>query len=175
MKHEYDSNANQSIKDKLIRRDVIQCVSMLVYNLVQNAETFEDYHDDLYGAYEGPADYEEAASQEGWEQAKNGVFYNNPGKDVEINETADDYEELCEEEGIDVDGYRRDIFEHWIVAESFARQLEKQGHKVLRDFFGLTVWCRPTTGQAISMDYVIDMIAENMEILEGQKNHKLWI
>ena len=40
----------------------------------------------------------------------------------------------------------------------------------LKDFFGMTVWGRATTGQAILLDGVISEICSDMEILEGQAN-----
>ena len=48
-----------------------------------------------------------------------------------------------------------EAFEHWIVDGYLASLLEEQGEMVCRDFFGLTIWGRTSTGQAISMDGVI--------------------
>ena len=50
-----------------------------------------------------------------------------------------------------------EVYEHWIVSSHFAYKLEQHGQTV-KDFFGLTVWCRCCTGQAISMDHVIQEI-----------------
>ena len=65
---DYDSPVNQDIKRKFVEREVIHCASMLVYELAQKAEHFPDYEDDLYGAFEGLPDYEEAARAEGWNE-----------------------------------------------------------------------------------------------------------
>ena len=164
---DYNSTKNQEIKGKLVSREVIYCVSTLVSELANKAEEFRDYEDDLYGAFQAEPDYQEAAEYEGWEQTGHeGYFINEEGREV----CANDWRELCEEENIDTFDYQAEVYEHWLVTEWLADRLEEQGQKVLRDFFGLTVWCRCTTGQAILLDHVISKIAEEMEILEGQKN-----
>lgn len=48
-----------------------------------------------------------------------------------------------------------EIFEHWLVTEWFSEKLEAKGEKIIQDLFGLTIWCRTTTGQSICMDSVI--------------------
>jgi hypothetical protein len=54
------------------------------------------------------------------------------------------------------------VFEHWAVSEWLAGKLEEQGERVDRDFAGLCVWARTTSGQSISMDGVIERIAAEM-------------
>ena len=158
---DYNSSENQRIISKLVQNEVQSCLSMLVFELAQKAEHFPDYEDDLAGAFQGLPDYEKAAREAGW---------------VETNETAEDWKELCEEENIDTYDYCQDIYEYWAVSGLMADDLERHGHKVIRDFFDFkAVWCRPTSGQSIASDYVMGKIAEGMEILEGQKNHKQWI
>jgi hypothetical protein len=139
---------------------------MMVSELSKKAEEFPEYTDDLYNAYQGMPDFEEAALQNGWTQKKNGKFYNKENKETSDAET---FEALCEEQNIDAYEYAGDIYEHWIVSDFLADKLENHGHRVLKDFFGMTIWCRPTTGQAILLDYVISAICEEMEILDGQK------
>jgi len=167
MKINPHSETNQRICGRLVEGEVIYCISQLVYELAQKAEHFRDWEDDLYGAFEGNPNYEEAAFQAGWNRQNDGVFINGDQK----NDTAEDWQELCEDEGIDANDYRPDVYEHWLVSNWLAGKLENHGEKVIRDFFGFNaVWCRTTTGQMISMDSVIWKIAEEMEILEGQKN-----
>ncbi len=168
---DYNSNINQEIKQNFVNREVIYCVSALVFELAKKAEEFPEYTEDLYGAFEGIPDYEEAAKDSGWieltprsEDRYN--FYNN---DTEETSNAENWQELCEEQDVDLTDYIPEIYEHWIVTDFLADKLEEQGHKVLRDFFGMTVWCRPTTGQSILLDHVIGEICADMEILEGQK------
>ena len=164
---DYNSNVNQEIKRKFVDREVIYCVSTLVNELAKKAEHFRDYEDDLYDAFRGIPDHEEAATQNGWTQKKDGSFYHKENKE---KSDAEGWRELCEEQNIEVDDYTPEIFEHWIITDWLADKLENHGHKVLRDFFGLTIWCRPTTGQAILLDGVISQICADMEILEGQAN-----
>jgi hypothetical protein len=68
--------------------------------------------------------------------------------------------DLCKSEGIDP--YQREVFEHWLVSDWLADKLEAHGEKVDRDFAGMTVWARTTTGQAIYADYVIEQIATEL-------------
>jgi len=164
---DYNSNVNQEIKRKFVDREVIYCVSALVYELAKKAEHFGDYEDDLYDAFRGIPDYEEAATQNGWRENDISGFTEKHSGEVS---DAENWQELCEEQNIEVDDYTPEIFEHWIITDWLADKLENHGHKVLRDFFGLTIWCRPTTGQAILLDGVISQICADMEILEGQAN-----
>jgi hypothetical protein len=166
-KIDYNSNTNQDIKGKFVNREVIYCVSNLVYELAKKADEFPEYTEDLYGAFEGIPDYEEAAKNHGWQESEFSGFVERHSGEVSEVET---WKELCEEQNIDAYEYAPDIYEHWIVTDFLADKLEDRGEKVLRDFFGMTVWCRPTTGQAILLDHVISEICEDMEILEGQKN-----
>src|SRR5512145_684814 len=163
-----DSAVNQGIKDKFVEREVVYCVSPLVYELAQKAEHFPDYYDELLEAFRGMPDYEEAATQAGWKEKKNKDGFVNKNEDEESD--ADSWQELCDEQGIDTDDFIPEIFEHWIVSDWLANKLKEHGHKVMRDFFGMTIWCRPTTGQAIMLDGVISEICEELEILDGQKN-----
>jgi hypothetical protein len=167
---DYNSSKNQSIKRKLVDREVFYCVSTLVSELSKNWEQFPDYTDDLLDAYRGLPDYDEALADNGCEP-----FVDKHGVDCWCDTRdgmtwAGTAEEACNAFEIDADDYCPEIFEHWIVSNYLAEKLEEHGHKVLRDFFGMTVWCRPTTGQAIMLDEVISEICAEMEILEGQRN-----
>ena len=165
-----DSDSHPAIKRALATREVIHCVSSLAYELAQKAEEFPDYYDDLLNAFQGNPDYEEAVTENGWrETEKDGkdAFYN---KDNDEWSFADSWEDLCNEQNIDAYEYAPEIYEHWIVSDWLARKLEEHGERVLRDFFGMTIWGRPTSGQAIFLDYIISEIAAEMGILEGQEN-----
>ena len=71
-----------------------------------------------------------------------------------------DCKDFCEEHRIEPD--RIEVYEHWIVDNWFAGKLEEMGESVARDFLGMTIWGRPTSGQAISMDGVILQIAADL-------------
>lgn len=71
-------------------------------------------------------------------------------------------EAACNEHRIDVSA--PDAYEYWLVDEYLARQLEKHGEVVAHDFCNdLTVWARTTSGQAISIDSVIERIVRTTE------------
>jgi len=76
-------------------------------------------------------------------------------------ETADSWEEACDIDRIEP--YEPEVFEHWIVSRYLADRLEEKGERIIRDFLGFdAIWCRTTTGQAISMDGVIEEIHREM-------------
>lgn len=54
-----------------------------------------------------------------------------------------------------------EAYEHWLVSDWLARQLEERGEMVSRDLLGLTVWGRHTTGQSMSMDHIMLTIARD--------------
>ena len=63
----------------------------------------------------------------------------------------------------------QEVYEWWFVSEWLFEKLKEQGEVVIDSRYGY-LWGRCTTGQAILLDGVIGRIAENLEILEGQKN-----
>lgn len=65
-------------------------------------------------------------------------------------------------EGTEDDPEYEEVFEHWIVSEYLATALEKHDEAITRDFYGFTIWGRTCTGQAISLDYVIGKIYEEL-------------
>lgn len=100
--------------------------------------------------------YEEAAREAGWSRVAHSGMFNGPlGSEVRLADY-DDWEELCGEH--DIDPHELEVFEHWAVTEWFADKLEAAGEKVDRDFAGMCVWGRTTTGQAIYADAVIERI-----------------
>lgn len=48
----------------------------------------------------------------------------------------------------------REIFEYWAVSDWLATKLEEKREAIL-SAYGLNIWGRQTSGQSISMDYVI--------------------
>ena len=51
-----------------------------------------------------------------------------------------------------------EAMEHWIVSDWLADKLSERGEMVNKDIYGLTVWGRCTTGQAVYLDSVIKNI-----------------
>lgn len=83
-------------------------------------------------------------------------------------ENDDSWEDLCQNQGIDADDYRKDVYEYWAVTSYMGEKLAAEG-EIVFDLLDFTVWGRCCTGQAISMDCVFFKIAKDMEILPGQK------
>jgi hypothetical protein len=159
--------------EQLVAREVHYCVSSLVSTLASGYGAVDGSrgakaHGDLSDATEQAMelcspilDYEDAARDAGFERSDAGHLIRYPtDRDAE---TADSWEEACEI--AEVEPYEREVYEHWIVSDWLADHLAKRGEKVDKDFCGLTVWARTTTGQAIANDYVIDDILR--ELSEG--------
>jgi len=170
----YNSTKNQRIKSKFVEREVIYCVSMLVSELLR-MDNNNEYYEEILDICSQP-DYEAAV-----EYADDlHVMYSNYlagyvwvyRVDHSISEPFDTeleaYQDCVYENDLEYDYI--EAYEHWIVSDYLAKKLEEQGEMVTYDLFGLTVWGRCTTGQAILLDYVISRICEDMEILEGQKH-----
>ncbi len=72
-----------------------------------------------------------------------------------VESEADGWKDFCGEHNLDCE--YDDVYEHWAVDRWFAARLEEHG-EVVGDFGGFKVWGRCTTGQSISMDYVVRQI-----------------
>lgn len=81
--------------------------------------------------------------------------------ETDVDEFDDGWKEFCDQQGVDTDDYKSEVFEHWIVTDWLANKLEARGH-VTGEIMGLTIWGRPTTGQSISMDHVIQEIYKEL-------------
>jgi hypothetical protein len=68
--------------------------------------------------------------------------------------------EFCDAKRLDPE--QNEIYEHWIVSEWLANRLEERGEVIDRDFYGLTIWGRACTGQAILLDDVICSIYDEV-------------
>lgn len=66
------------------------------------------------------------------------------------------WEEFCNEH--DLEPEDEEIYEHWVVTHWLADKLAAHGEVTNRSICGLTIWGRGTTGQAITMDHVIQQI-----------------
>ncbi|MGV2830404.1 hypothetical protein [Myxosarcina sp. GI1(2024)] len=151
---------------EFVAQQIIYCVSSLIYTLTQEHKLEEELSIELWTA---PVDYESAEYE--IEQADCllcqcedywGV------RDKDNNEIVD----CChnsKEDAIsdyfdgDLEEYRREIFEHWIVSSYLAKKLQEQGETVVEDFYGINfIWCRSTTGQAIYADAVIQTIYDEL-------------
>lgn len=161
--------------ETLVAREVHYCVSSLVATLAGGAGAVQPgkhTHDEqalvlltdqameLCCPIE---DFESAAMDAGWEDVTGDGFppcTQFHDKTDGMRYACSGWEALCADH--DIEPYEREVFEHWIVSDWLADHLIKRGEKVDKDFCGLTVWARTTTGQAIANDYVIDDILREL-------------
>lgn len=158
MSREYHSAENQRILSKLVERDMsYEMDKLLSVNTELNDEDLPSWEEveNIYN-YVCPecgdvvSDLDEVAEED---SEGNTVFIcNNCG-----NTTEDEWDQELAE-----------VFEWWMVSNFLARELKKRGEVILTWGSG-KYWGRCTTGQSIMMDYIICKIAEDMEILVGQK------
>ena len=80
---------------------------------------------------------------------------------LDIEELEDKISDLESE-----DGDFKEVYEWWDVSGWLCDKLQGYGEVVIPH---MGYWGRQTTGQSISLDYVISKICYNMEILEGQE------
>jgi len=148
--------------DQLVAREVHYCVSFLVSTLAGGLGGIDHDRDDLLALTEAAMelcspidDWEEAARQAGWNgRTIEGTFWNS--FDNEVLDNCETYQDVCEE--CDIEPYQREVFEHWIVSDWLADRLAEKGEKVDKEFAGMTVWARTTSGQGIASDSVIEAI-----------------
>lgn len=159
----------QALGDRLVRAEVLYNVSALIHTLAQREWDGSDGidPDDLATlSYREPGvdDYRDAA-QYGADYIINVTedYWSATDADGEASEGRADSELDAWREAFEFVGADRpdgaEVYEHWIVSDWLAARLIEAGETVVRDVAGLTVWGRCTTGQAISMDGVIQRIA----------------
>jgi hypothetical protein len=169
--------------ERLVRQEVHYCVSTLVSTLggmyassAINPRAHPEGNDlcERAAYFHTVPDYESAAREAGWEKGSDRFPFarNKTAEERTEDDTdgpciyADSWEEACELDNLEP--YDREVFEHWIVSAWLADKLEAQGEKVERDFAGMTIWARTTTGQAIYADAVIEAIAKALTREAGE-------
>lgn len=153
--------------DQIVNAEVYYCVSSLVSTLANGALSVNSRAEDLYTMAEQAFelacpidDWEEAALQAGWTKSGPDNWTKPCDDDSGIDPEFNTAREACEFD--DLEPYQREVFEHWIVSDWLADQLEARGEKVDKDFAGMIVWARTTTGQGIASDSVIEAIAADL-------------
>ena len=159
-----DETLFQRACEKFVERNVIYCVSSLMYDIGQNLEASAKIFD---------FDYDEAIGwfqRDDWEEPVAWFIRNDATKDeleaiagMEIEddsdatregvlETVEDFEEVGRE--YNLDPYVTEALEFWLVNSHFHEQLEAAG-EIVFEFENMLVWSRMTSGQAISLDSTI--------------------
>lgn len=154
--------------DQLVSREVFHCVSSLVatlasgWNVDHVNEDMDALHEQAQELCYAVEDWEQAARENGWVDHGEGLVRHKEHGIFDI--TVATWQDLCVTHG--VEPYQWEVFEHWIVSDWLADELTKHGEKVDKDFAGLCVWGRTTTGQAISQDAVLQKI--HAELVAGR-------
>jgi hypothetical protein len=159
----------QRAVDEFVQREVIYCVSNLVYEIGRN-KIDEWHHLFVQEDWESPA--LEAIRALPADQIRELLAQDDvdiPSED-EPDTIARTYLRHLKEQGSlqdfcsanHVDPDQNEIYEHWIVSGWLANRLEERGEVIERDFYGLTIWGRAGTGQAILLDYVICSIYDEV-------------
>lgn len=152
--------------DTLVSREVHYCVSYLVSTLASGYGAgipgepgdLADMIEQAFDLASGTEDWEEALIENGWERV-NGANWRHMGDDGRGEPLS--MQEAIDEAGIEEPHYW-EVFEHWIVSEWLADKLEAHGEKVDKDFAGMVVWARTTSGQGIASDSVIEAICAEL-------------
>ena len=146
---EYYMTHEKELSD-FVNREVIYCVSSLVSAM---AEKDHGESDELFDLYQGSPSYGEWTCpncDEQWEDEPERTDCPNCA-----------FNGLDEDENFEPTEYQ-EVLEHWIVTDWLADRLEEQGEAVCKDFYGLTIWGRTTSGQSIALDGVICQIHKNL-------------
>jgi len=203
MEHNYHSSANQGVLRKLVEREVLCNQNCLVTRIIREfhddfefeiinefaghseaIEELEEIRDEMVNniseleeRIEGiEEDIEEAKSR--GERGENDKAIQEKlkekyeslleGYEDELRYIESDIEELEAEQEEPAE-----VLEWWLVTPYFAEKLREKGEAFL-SFEGEEWWGRTCSGQAIFLDGVIGEIGRDMEILEGQPNHRFW-
>jgi hypothetical protein len=151
---------------KLVEREVIYGVSGLVYEIgrLKNEEWFhlfvqEDWETPAREAIPDlpPEKLLKFLERNSWWI---GTDEATPAFCLTLLETDGSWQDFCAAN--DLEPHRHEIYEHWIVSDWLADQLEQGGELIERDFYGLTIWGRACTGQAILLDNVICSIYDEV-------------
>lgn len=149
-----------------VSREIIYCVSSLIHTLNKEEKLDEEYWNllesidwdeaeaeikqnncivqeeaDLWGVYDSDTDYYAV--------------------DLNYDTKHQAIEEYFNEQNWDLYEYNREVYEHWLVSSYLGEKLKDKGETV-KEFYGLTVWGRTTTGMAIAYDCVIKEIYQDL-------------
>ena len=143
---------------QLVSNEVYCCLSGMVAELQRLAGDDDEVMELGYGDI-GEFERAEAVSDGGYEivETSQGYYWCIKGVselDGPFNNATDAAHACIFSENLDPAEYAREVYEHWAVSTWLAEKLTANGETV-RDFGGLNIWLRTTTGQAISMDQVI--------------------
>jgi len=158
----------------MVNEHVLTSATMFVSHLCDLDEW--NCSDELLDILSKP-NYEDAARDKGFvvEEREDGYWLTNDNE-VMLEEDESPYateneawEVACDLNG-GIEPYRDEAYEHWIVSDWLASQLDAKGEMVTFDLMGFTIWGRCATGQAIYLDYVMEQICEETPRYLGDDN-----
>lgn len=174
----HDGRTLEQAASDLVAREVLCCMSSMVSTLASGLAYEQHCGRDLNALAEQALDlcapvldYEGAAREAGWrvEPTKLSPGFNasrpsDPAAESITTQTYASAEAAAQAAcGFDdIEPHELEVYEHWAVSTWFAEKLEAAGERVDTDFAGLNVWARTTTGQAISIDAVIERIVREL-------------
>ncbi len=165
MKIDHDSAVNQEIKGRLVAGEVLTCFSYEMEAILKaSAELPSKAMADLPDYEDIENLYQYKCPECGDGQPSMGDFGQETENPNEFHCPSCDAHFATEPEQTP-----QEILEWWIVSDWLAGKLSDKGEPVL-EWGNNWFWGRTCSGQAILLDGVISGIAEEMEILEGQKN-----
>jgi hypothetical protein len=164
-----ESAGYQRAVGELVEREVVYCVSGLVFEIGREKPD-EWLHLFTQDDWETPAS--EAIAEfprQQLEEFLEGHGFAINADDTDATLAAAYLQHLNDEDALrgfcdeyNLDPHQTEIYEHWIVSGWLAAQLEQRGEVIERDFYGLTLWGRACTGQAILLDDVICSIYDEL-------------
>lgn len=134
--------------EAFVAREVYACQSSLIEEALRQSIVTVDEIENMYRPFDGKL-IDPAVCV----QCKNNVTF----LDSETAECEDCFE---------INQMPQEIFEWWLVAPWFGKKLLMVGEPVIDNGYGMW-WGRTTTGQAISMDYVIQQIYDDLMTYAG--------
>lgn len=147
MADKYLDASYQRLVGEFVNREVHYNVSTLISDLAKNDAG--EYWDNILAVCVTD-DWQTAAEDAGWRYNFDAGAMNHDDHDPHLDHT---WQDICEE--FDIEPHQIEAYEHWIVSDWLADQLESMSEMVSKDIHGLTVWGRTTTGQSILLDRVI--------------------
>ena len=180
-----DTPSFQRVCDAFVRKNVIYCLSSLMYDIGQHleesAKIFDEDYDTMLGWYQQD-DWDEPVSYYISSLDRDEVVTYLEGRSIQCNDDEDVatlreamLEDIRSENALqdyanenNLDPHVTEVYEHWLCESRFAEQLKEAG-EIVFEFENMTIWGRTTTGQSISMDYVIEHMVKELD-----EDHWVW-
>ncbi len=155
-------NRLQRVGDMVVNREVLLCLSAPLEEWIHNnPNDFPEWCENLY------------TNPDSWTAGDCADWLEERGIDLEIDADLNVTWGIVEDDDECREGLQdlvrdnsecAEVFEWWAVSSWLAEYLRENGH-VMLDWYGIDVWGRETTGQAIKMDGVIRDFIQAKELI----------